>query len=161
MTRSVADAEDIVQDTYVHAWRALGGLKDDVAGLAWLCRIARNTAIDHGRRRARRPTDSLDDVRDGARALSERLAHPDDAPDVQVEAASTRAFVLACIDALPDKFRVPLLLADVDGLSHDAIAVVLGVAVGTVDSRLNRARSKLHQKIRAQMARTAPASRTP
>ena len=145
--RSVAspeDAADISQETFLKAWRSLSSFRGDCALSTWLCRIAINCARDHLRAAGRHPTVSLtvsDDDGD-----DDRVADiPDSDPSRMPEEAAARqediAAVRAAIDALPDEQRLIVTLRDIEGLSYLRIAEILDLEMGTVKSRLNRARA--------------------
>ncbi len=136
------DAEDLVQDTLLRAFAAIDSF-DGRHARAWLLTIMRNTQINRTRRR--RPQ-LLDDPDSGV----ERLADEDDArsgPEAVVVGAAFDAVVAERLDALPDRLRRAVELVDVDGLSYAEAAEVLGVPIGTVMSRLHRARVRLRDRL--------------
>ncbi len=140
------EADDVVQETYIRAWGRLDELRDPGAAMGWLARVARNAAHDRLRWWKRRRRESFDEA--GA-PLARMVAMADSAPlaDEALAAAQTGAAVARAVAALPDKHRVVLLLREADGLSYEEIAESLGVAVGTVESRLHRARAALARKL--------------
>jgi RNA polymerase sigma-70 factor (ECF subfamily) len=132
---SEADARDAAQEAVIAAWQRLGTYRGDAPVGAWLRRIAANAALDLHRARRRRavPFDPQD-------APAARMtAAAGDPHDERVRAQAVRA----AIDALDEPFRAALLLADVAGLPYEDIAAELGVAVGTVKSRVARGRMSL------------------
>jgi RNA polymerase sigma-70 factor (ECF subfamily) len=131
------EADDVVQLVYVRAWGRIGELRDPGAALGWLVGIARNAARDRLRERARRGG-RADDA-----ALADVPAAPEQRPDVRLAEAQLGVQVRAALDRLSDEHRLVLLLREVDEMSYDEIAATLGVPVGTVESRLHRARAKL------------------
>ncbi len=135
------EAADVVQETYIRAWDARGTLRDGDAALGWLCRIARNVA--HDRRRSwwsrRAPLE--------AAALDARPAERNLPADEALAAAESARAVGRAMAALPEKHRVVLALREVEGLSYEEIAVALGVPIGTVESRLHRARAGLGRRL--------------
>jgi RNA polymerase sigma-70 factor (ECF subfamily) len=150
------EAEDAVQDTYVSAWRALPRLRDPGAVLGWLCRITRNIATDRVRRLQRRRTDSLDrEVGEGMGALVDYLADPAAGPEAQTASAEVQAGLREVLDQLKEKHRVILLLREVDGMSYEELAAALGCPVGTVESRLHRARLALAGKLERLLRKQA------
>ncbi len=160
MLSNPAEAEDVVQETFVRTWQSLGKLRDKRATLAFICRITRNVATDKLRKRGRRRIESLDaQIGDGIGALVDSIADDGPAPDELVSSAQVQVAVRAVVDQLKDKHRMVLLLREVDGMSYDEISTVLGVPVGTVESRLHRARKELAQKlerlVRAQQKEAA------
>jgi RNA polymerase sigma-70 factor (ECF subfamily) len=134
------EAADVTQETYVRAWGRIEELRDGGAALGWLCRIARNVAHDRRRSwwsRIRAPLD----------ALAGEAAPREDGPDAVLAAAERADAVRAALAKLPDKHRVVLALRELEGLSYDEIAAALGVPVGTVESRLHRARGALARRL--------------
>jgi RNA polymerase sigma-70 factor (ECF subfamily) len=151
MTRNPADAEDLVQETYLRAYRGFGSFEQGTNLKAWLYRILTNTFINRYRAAKRRPDETdLEDVEDlylyrrlggleGARASrsaeDELLDH------------FTEAEVVEAVEALPEQFRLAVLLADVEGFSYKEIAEILGIPIGTVMSRLHRGRKALQKRL--------------
>ena len=157
MTRNRADAEDLLQETFLRAYRGYGGFTEGTNLRAWLYRILTNTYINSYRAKQRRPDETdLDDVEDlylyrrlGGLEASERgRSAEDELMDVLTEAEVKQA-----IEDLPDQFRMAVLLADVEGFSYKEIAEILDVPIGTVMSRLHRGRKHL-QKSLAEFAAT-------
>ena len=142
------EAEDVVQETYLRAWRGLARLRDRGAVLGWLCRITRNVATDRVRRLQRRRADSLDrEVAEGLGPLIDFIATDDPGPEAQTASAEVQNALAAVLDQLKEKHRVVLLLREVDGMSYEELAAALGCPVGTVESRLHRARLELAKKL--------------
>jgi len=152
-----ADAEDAVQETFIRAWQHAASLRDPDAHRGWVCRIARHVCADRARGAAAREQPALDDA--GLRALASDERPADEA----LHAAEVRAAVAGAIDRLKEKHRVVLLLREIDDLDYEEIADALGIPIGTVESRLHRARAELgralerHRKITERLA----ARRTP
>jgi RNA polymerase sigma-70 factor (ECF subfamily) len=142
LTRHHAEAEDLVQDTLVHAYRGIGGF-DGRFPRAWLMTILRNTHINRNRRR--RP-ELLDDPERAERLSAEEHADGMTTPDAIIERQFDAAIVTA-LESLDERFRAVLELVDVDGLSYKEAAAVLGVPVGTVMSRLHRARHRVREQL--------------
>ena len=140
LLRSVPDAEDVAQETFLKLFRTLfrddgwKGIRDE---RAFLARMAWRLARDR-QRGAPREHAELDE-----QAMASRLASPED----QVVSADLTAAIFRLIDALPEELRQPLLLSSVDQMTSREIAGVLGVAEGTVRTRLQRARSLLKEKL--------------
>jgi RNA polymerase sigma-70 factor (ECF subfamily) len=151
MTRNAADAEDLVQETYLKAYRAYGGFQEGTNLKAWLYKILTNTFINSYRAKRRRPEESdVEDVEDlylyhriGANAPSSlgRSAE-DEALDLFTDDEVKRA-----IESLPPFFRMAVLLADVEGFSYKEIAEITEVPIGTVMSRLHRGRRALQKAL--------------
>ena len=147
LLRDVQAAEDVTQDTFVKGWTAIESFRGD-AVRPWLLRIATNRCYDVLRARARRPTRSLDaepfEIEPDWTSQTGREEHP--------EAFSTRAELALLLEralaALPDDQRLAVILVDVQGYGYDEAAAVSGAAIGTVKSRLSRARARLRQTLR-------------
>ncbi|RPI06478.1 MAG: sigma-70 family RNA polymerase sigma factor, partial [Actinobacteria bacterium] len=142
MTRNAADAEDLVQETYLKAYRAFGSFEQGTNLKAWLFRILTNTFINSYRAKQRRPGETdLDDVEDlymyrRLGGLETALAGRS-AEDELLE-RFTDTEVKEALEDLPEQFRVAVLLADVEGFSDNEIADILDIPIGTVMSRLHR-----------------------
>lgn len=146
-----ADAEDVVQDTWVRAWQKLPTLKDHHAVAGWLCQIARNISTDKLRSKKRRPTVFADD--DTARVAVERLVSDVPGAESLVNSSETAAVVREALQHVDEKYRVAMLLKDVDQLSAATIATMLEIPVGTVESRASRGRDQLG-KVLARFVRS-------
>lgn len=134
-----ASAADAAQEAFITAYRRLDTYRGG-SFRAWLLRIVTNTCYDELRRRKRRPATSIDDL-PGAE-LDDGPALPDDAPtpeQVALHSELNRA-IQDCIDSLGEAQRIILVLSDIEELSYQEVAVIAGVKVGTVKSRLSRAR---------------------
>ena len=149
LTRNAADAEDLVSETYLRAYRSYGTFTAGTNLKAWMYRILTNAYISEYRRRQRRPAETeLGDVEH--LYLYRRLGA--DAParlgrSVEDELAElfTEHEVKQAVEDLPDYYRLPVLLADVEGFSYSEIAEILDIPIGTVMSRLHRGRKQLHK----------------
>jgi len=151
LTHNPSDAEDLVQETYLKAYRAYGGFKEGTYLKAWLYKILTNTFINSYRAKRRRPEESeLDEVED--LYLYRRLAQSE-AADAGYSAEDraleriTDTEVKQAIEALPESFRIPVILADVEGFSYKEIAEITDVPIGTVMSRLHRGRKALQKAL--------------
>ncbi len=142
ITRRHQDAEDLVQDTLLRAYRAIGSF-DGRYPRAWLLTIMRNAQVNRTRRR--RPELLRDQDAAHDRLAAEPSAEYD--PETAVVDETFDAAVTAALDALPPKFRRIVELVDIDDLSYAETAQVLGVPIGTVMSRLHRARRRLRKDI--------------
>jgi RNA polymerase sigma-70 factor (ECF subfamily) len=143
LLRDDADAEDAVQEAVLRALRYFAGFRG-VEGRAWLLRIVRNTCFTWRRRRSAEPTVPLDADLHGAPV--DGMQSPEDALIV----AAGRELLHAAIDALPAEFREVIVLRELEGLSYREIGEVAGVPVGTVMSRLSRARKRLSDALHAR-----------
>ena len=151
MTHNTADAEDLVQETYLRAYRGFKGFEEGTNLKAWLFRILTNTFINIYRAKRRRPEQQeLDEAGDLFlyRRLGglEAVAANQTTEDIVLE-NFTDAEVQAAVDALPENFRVPVLLADVEGFAYKEIAEMLNIPIGTVMSRLHRGRKALQKAL--------------
>jgi RNA polymerase sigma-70 factor (ECF subfamily) len=151
MTRNRADAEDLVQETYLRAYRGFGGFQEGTNLKAWLYRILTNTYINSYRAKKRRPDETeLDEVEDlylyhrigGLEAAMAGRSAEDELLD-----RFTEAEVKEAVEELPENFRMAVLLADVEGFSYKEIAEILDIPIGTVMSRLHRGRKALQKRL--------------
>jgi RNA polymerase sigma-70 factor (ECF subfamily) len=151
MTRNRADAEDLVQETYLRAYRGFDGFEAGTNLKAWLYRILTNTYINTYRAKKRRPDETeLDDVEDlylyhrigGLEAAMAGRSAEDELLDRFSEAEVKEA-----VEDLPENFRMAVLLADVEGFSYKEIADILDIPIGTVMSRLHRGRKALQKRL--------------
>ena len=149
MTRNPADAEDIVQETYLKAYRAYHTFEEGTNLKAWLYRILTNTYINKYRKQQRRPTETeLGELQD--LYLYKRLGEASGATYSAEHEALDRFVdtdITEAIESLPENFRMPVILADVEGFSYKEIAEILDVPIGTVMSRLHRGRKALQRKL--------------
>ena len=140
-TRSTPDAQDCLQETMVKAWRALPGFRGECSLKSWLYRIAATICLDFLRKQKRLPpTDSADEM-----AEEEGFTPVDvsPTPDEAVIRAESADNIRAAINALPAEMRTVIILYALQGLGYEEIAAAMDTSVGTVKSRLNRARQKI------------------
>ncbi len=151
MTRNPSDAEDLVQETYLKAYRSFATFQQGSNLKAWLYRILTNTFINSYRAKQRRPEETqLDDVEDlflyrrigGLEAAMASRSAEDTLMDM-----FTDTEVKDALDSLPDAFRMPVLLADVEDFTYKEIAEMLDIPIGTVMSRLHRGRKAMHRQL--------------
>ena len=149
MTRDQTDAEDLVQETYLRAYRGFAGFQEGTNLKAWLYRILTNSFINTYRKKQRQPqiVEGPDDIdewylydRLGGRSVEESAEATvlDAIPDQAVKEA---------VESLPERFRLPVLLADVEGFSYKEIAEIMDTPIGTVMSRLHRGRKALEKAL--------------
>jgi RNA polymerase sigma-70 factor (ECF subfamily) len=144
LTGNPAEADDLVQETMLKAYRAWDQFEKGTNAKGWLLTILRHAFINEYRRRARRPeTVDLDAIE--AFSVFHELQEED--PQGAFFDRIVDEEVLRAIDELPEQFRETVVLSDVEGLSYEEIARVLDVPIGTVKSRLFRARHLLQQKL--------------
>ena len=151
MTRNAADAEDLVQETYLKAFNAYERFEAGTNLKAWMYRILTNSYINAYRKKQRRPDESdIDDIED--LYLYRRLGGAESAvlsrsaEDELLEMFGEDEVKLALED-LPEHYRMPILLADVEGFAYKEIAEILDVPIGTVMSRLHRGRKQLQKRL--------------
>lgn len=151
MTRNAADAEDLVQETYLKAYRAYERFEAGTNLKAWMYRILTNTYINAYRKKQRRPDETdIDDVEDmflyrrlgGAQTATLARSAEDELMDLFGEHE-----VKVAIEDLPEHYRLPILLADVEGFAYKEIAEILDVPIGTIMSRLHRGRKQLQKRL--------------
>jgi RNA polymerase sigma-70 factor, ECF subfamily len=150
LSRNPQDAEDLVQEAYLNAFRALDRFEEGTNLRAWLFRILNNAFISQYRRRKRRPSSSLDEVSDFYlydHLVAGNTAPPQENPEREVLSRIGDEAVLQALEELPVEFRQVELLADVEGFSYREIADILGIPIGTVMSRLYRGRRRLQQRL--------------
>jgi RNA polymerase sigma-70 factor (ECF subfamily) len=144
LARDPSDAGDLAQETMLKAYRAFHQYRPGTNAKAWLLTILRHTFINEYRRAKHRP--ETVDVHEAERFTVFRDVQDAD-PEGSFFAQIVDDEVLRAIDALPDEFRETLVLSDVEGLTYAEIAEVTGVPVGTVKSRLFRARQALQKRL--------------
>jgi RNA polymerase sigma-70 factor (ECF subfamily) len=149
MTRDPADAEDLVQETTMRAYRGFAGFQEGTNLRAWLYRILTNSFINNYRKKQRQPVtvEGPDDVDEWY--LFDKLGSTNVEPSAETEVLDRipDADVKAALEALPEQFRMAVLLADVEGFSYKEIAEILDVPIGTVMSRLHRGRRSLERAL--------------
>lgn len=137
------DAEEITQVVFLKAWKGLKDFRGEAAFSTWLYRLTRNACTDHFRQNKKRRGDlSLDDPDLPV------LPHDGPSPQEEAERRETQEDLRKALDALPEHHRAILLLREMEGLSYQELAQVLEVEVGTVKSRLARARKALVKHLR-------------
>ena len=154
VSRYVSDAgelEDVTQEAFIKAYRALGKFRGDSAFYTWLYRIAANAAKNHLVAKGRRP--AADATIEDAEGFDEGgLASEGASPEALAMGGELAEVVESALNALPDELKAALMLREFDGLSYDDIADVLGCPVGTVRSRIFRAREAVDQRVREQIS---------
>lgn len=159
INRMVGDADeayDLLQDTFVKAYRALASFRRDARFSTWIYRIAVNACLSRHRKQAVRKRHAPVSLDQGYRTADGGEVRPDP-PDVSREPArettrrETQVLVRQAIDALDDDYRLVVLLRDMEGYSYEEIQEILGCPIGTVRSRLHRARAELGRKLKRAM----------
>ncbi len=151
MTRNPADAEDLVQETYLKAYRAYHTFQAGTNLKAWLYRILTNTYINKYRKESRRPSEvdlgSVEDLYLYRRLGSEESAEAARTTEDRVLDGLVESDIKAAVENLPENFRLPVLLADLEGFSYKDIAEILDIPIGTVMSRLHRGRKAMQKAL--------------
>lgn len=149
LTGKQDDAEDLAQEAIVEAFRAFDRYQPGTYFDRWVYRIMTRTHIDTVRRRGRRREVSLDaPIAATGDSLAALLGDVRDDPQYQTEVTHLDGEIQAALDRLPEEFRTAVVLADIEGLSYDEVAAAVGCPVGTVRSRLHRARDMMRQALR-------------
>ncbi len=138
-------AHDAAQEAFLSAWKALPRFRADASFATWLYRIAHNVCLDHARRARRLPDPMPSRAADEPSPLDP--ADPGPGPEAQAETSQLQRRVHEALGRLPVKYRSLLILFDIEGLTYEQITEVLGLPMGTVKSRLNRARHALREEL--------------
>lgn len=151
MTRNPADAADLVQETFLRAYRGYPNFSEGTNLRAWLYRILTNTYINAYRAKQRRPQESdlaeVEDLYMYKRLASVEAAVDSRSAEDQLIDLIADDEVKQALEDLPENFRLPVLLADVEGFSYKEIAEMLDIPIGTVMSRLHRGRKAMHKAL--------------
>jgi RNA polymerase sigma-70 factor (ECF subfamily) len=146
--RSYAECEDIAQESFIRAWRAIGSFRGDSAFYTWLYKIAVNTAKNHLVAMGRRPPTDDVDADDAVFMTGSERMHDSATPEREMMRQEIEQSVFSTVQALPEELRTAITLREVDGLSYDEIAEAMGCPIGTVRSRIFRAREAIDEKLR-------------
>lgn len=141
-------AADAAQEAFIAAFQKLHQLRGQQFK-SWLMRIVTNACYDELRRQRRRPATSLDDLYETQIANDSSLHSHEESPEQYAQRTELQAAIQECLNALPDDQRVVTVLSDVEEYAYHEIAAITGWPVGTVKSRLSRARSRLRDCLRA------------
>jgi RNA polymerase sigma-70 factor, ECF subfamily len=140
---------DVTQEAFIKAYRALPGFRGDSAFYTWLYRIAINTAKNYLVSRARRPPDTDIDVDQGDFQGESFVLSDIENPENQLEGEQLEAVVYKAIEELPEELKVAVTLREFEGLSYEEIAEIMECPVGTIRSRIFRAREAIEKKMAA------------
>ena len=149
--RNPDDALDVAQETFVKAYRALANFRGESAFYTWLYRIAINTAKNHLVALGRRPREVELEGPDGEEANIDDLQQDDETPEKILLVDEIRNTILRTIDSLPEDLRTAIVLREVEGLSYEEIADAMDCPIGTVRSRIFRAREAIDSKLKPLM----------
>ncbi|MET0566633.1 MAG: sigma-70 family RNA polymerase sigma factor [Acidimicrobiia bacterium] len=151
MTRNPADAEDLVQETFLKAYRAYHTFEEGTNLKAWLYRILTNTYINKYRKDSRRPSEvdlgSVEDLYLYRNIGSEESAEAARTTEDRVLDGLVESDIKKAVEDLPENFRLPVLLADLEGFSYKEISDILDIPIGTVMSRLHRGRKAMQKSL--------------
>lgn len=134
-------AEDVTQDAFISAYKSLRRFRGG-SFKAWLMRIVTNGCYDELRRRKRRPQSSLDELTDDNESFA-FMRSPDEGPEAHQQKVELMQAIEYCLSNLPEEQRVAAVLCDVEGYDYKEIAEITSASLGTVKSRMSRARAKL------------------
>lgn len=150
-----ASADDVTQETFITAYQALRSFRGG-SFKAWLMRIATNRCYDELRRHKRRPQSSLDELTEENESAA-FLRSPNEGPEAHRQRVELALVIERCLEALPDDQRIAAVLGDVEGYDYQEIADIMRVSLGTVKSRLSRARAKLRDCLQSLGGELLPA----
>ena len=143
-----SECQDVAQETFIRAYRALANFRGDSQFYTWLYKIAVNTAKNHLVSMGRRPpTDDVDAV-DAVQYDGGSRLRDTDTPEHELMRQEIERTVAATVESLPEELRMAITLREVDGLSYEEIAETMDCPIGTVRSRIFRARDAIDQKLR-------------
>lgn len=142
------DAKDISQEVFLKAYRSLANFDERSAFSTWLYRITHNTCIDEMRKRKGKQNYSLEaELENEEGSMQRQIADEGDTPEESMLRSEQKSEILQALDTLSEEHKAAIILRDVKGLSYDEIAEILEVSLGTVKSRISRARNQLKNEI--------------
>jgi RNA polymerase sigma-70 factor, ECF subfamily len=142
------EANDVASETFVRVYNALHNFRGDSSFITWLFRIVTNVYLDEKKRQRARPYQSLEEIIElEETSVYRQIEDPDPTPDVHVEMRERTDMLQAAIDTLPDYQRMMIVMYHTENKSYEEIAEILDLPIGTVKSRLNRARLSLREKL--------------
>jgi RNA polymerase sigma-70 factor (ECF subfamily) len=148
LVRDPAEVEDVSQEAFIKAYRALPSFRGDSAFYTWLYRIAINTAKNHLVSQGRRPPTDDVVVEDAVQFDGASRLHDSATPERELMRQEIERTVFATVEALPEELKVAITLREVDGLSYEEIAETMNCPIGTVRSRIFRAREAIDEQLR-------------
>jgi len=143
-----SECQDVAQDTFIRAYRALGNFRGDSQFYTWLYKIAVNTAKNHLVAAGRRPPTEDVDATDAVQYDAGSRLRDTDTPEHELLRQEIERTVTETVEQLPEELRTAITLREVDGLSYEDIAEAMGCPIGTVRSRIFRAREAIDQRIK-------------
>jgi RNA polymerase sigma-70 factor (ECF subfamily) len=148
LLRDPAEAEDVAQEAFVKAYRAIGSFRGDSAFYTWLYRIAVNTARNTMASRQRRPLDYEAELSESEQSVVESRMRHGDTPEAAALSEEIHLTVNRAVEALPEDLRTAIILREIEGLSYEEIAEAMDCPVGTVRSRIFRAREAIDRSLK-------------
>lgn len=148
LTGNIEDAMDVAQEAFIRAYSSIPEFRGDSSFATWLFRIVHNACLDELRKRKRQRITSLDEPVQSSDGEMERqlaVANSSDGPEEALERVEVQRAVQESINALDEEYRIVVVMRDIQGYSYNEIAETLGINLGTVKSRLNRARNALKE----------------
>ncbi len=146
--RDPQEAQDVAQEAFIKAYRATPGFRGESSFYTWLYRIGVNTAKNHLVAQGRRPPDSDVDAQDAERFDIDTMLREQDTPEAEAYRDEVERTVVEAIAELPEELRTAVTLRELEGLSYQEIAEVMECPVGTVRSRIFRAREAIDKRLR-------------
>jgi RNA polymerase sigma-70 factor (ECF subfamily) len=142
-----SECQDVAQEAFLRAYRAMGSFRGDAQFYTWLHRIAVNTAKNHLVAHGRRPPTDDIDVADAEQYDSGIRLRDNDTPERELMRQQMEQTVMRAVEALPEELRTAITLREVEGLSYEEIAARMDCPIGTVRSRIFRAREAIEQEL--------------
>ena len=142
-TRNLVEVEDLVQDTFLKAFSRLDSFQQQSSFYTWIYRIATNTILDFLKRRGRSPVQAVEDPEESGGVPQASIARP----DADLERAEISQITHSVLDSLPEIFRTVLIMREFENMAYQEIADVLGISIGTVESRIFRARARFKERM--------------
>ncbi|MCK9531995.1 MAG: RNA polymerase sigma factor RpoE [Gammaproteobacteria bacterium] len=146
--RDQSEALDVAQESFIKAYRALGNFRGESAFYTWLYRIAINTAKNYLVSQGRRPPDTDVDVDDAMQFEAEPGLRESDSPELLAQRDEIERVIFETIEGLPDDLRTAITLRELEGLSYEDIALAMACPIGTVRSRIFRAREAIDKRLK-------------
>jgi len=149
LTGNRDDAQDLAQEAFIRAYRAMGSFRNEADFGTWLHRIAVNVCLNHRRKNGGRQTLSLDEPHrdDDGGEIQREVAAEDGDPLQALEEKEFRGLVRAALNELSEEHRTALVLREIEGYSYEEVSRMLGCSLGTVKSRLSRAREAMKRRM--------------
>jgi len=153
VSRYVPQAEiaDVVQETFIKAYRSLATFKGESIFYTWLYRIAANTSKNYLMSQGRRPPSTDIDASEAVNYPGFGVLHDIDSPESLILTEEIKRIVFTTIESLPDDLKMAITLREIGGLTYEEIAVIMEAPIGTVRSRIFRAREAIDEKIKVLM----------